>query len=35
MADIRDIDIRDVQVRDINVPSWMTNQPRIPSALLQ
>ena len=32
MADIRDIDIRDVQVRDINVPSWMTNQPRIPSA---
>jgi hypothetical protein len=32
MADIRDIDIRDVEVRDINVPSWMTNQPRIPSA---
>ena len=32
MPDIRDIDIRDVQVRDINVPSWMTNQPRIPSA---
>ena len=32
MADIRDVDIRDVQVRDINVPSWMTNQPRIPSA---
>ena len=32
MADIRDIDIKDVEVRDINVPSWMTNQPRIPSA---
>jgi hypothetical protein len=32
MADIRDIDIREVEVRDINVPSWMTNQPRIPSA---
>ena len=32
MADIRDIDIREVKVRDINVPSWMTNQPRIPSA---
>ena len=32
MSDIRDIDIRDVEVRDINVPSWMTNQPRIPSA---
>ena len=32
MADIRDIDIRKVEVRDINVPSWMTNQPRIPSA---
>ena len=32
MADIRDIDIRDVEVRDINVPSWMTNQPRLPSA---
>ena len=32
MPDIRDIDIRDVEVRDINVPSWMTNQPRIPSA---
>ena len=32
MADIRDINIRDVEVRDINVPSWMTNQPRIPSA---
>jgi|TARA_B100000927_G_scaffold257109_1_gene224812 hypothetical protein len=32
MAEIRDIDIREVEVRDINVPSWMTNQPRIPSA---
>ena len=32
MADIRDIDIRSVEVRDINVPSWMINQPRIPSA---
>jgi len=32
MSDIRDIDIREVEVRDINVPSWMTNQPRIPSA---
>ena len=32
MPEIRDIDIRDVEVRDINVPSWMTNQPRIPSA---
>ena len=32
MSDIRDINIRDVEVRDINVPSWMTNQPRIPSA---
>ena len=32
MADIHDIDIRKVEVRDINVPSWMTNQPRIPSA---
>ena len=32
MAEIRDIDIRDVEVRNINVPSWMTNQPRLPSA---
>ena len=32
MADIRDIDIKDVQVRDINIPSWMTNQPRLPGA---
>jgi hypothetical protein len=32
MAEIRDIDIREVEVRDINVPSWMTNQPRLPSA---
>ena len=31
MAEIRDIDIREVEVRDINVPSWMTNQPRLPS----
>ena len=30
MAEIRDI--RNVEVRDINVPSWMTNQPRLPSA---
>jgi len=29
---ISDVNIRDVEVRDINVPSWMTNQPRIPSA---
>ena len=29
---ISDINIRNVEVRDINVPSWMTNQPRIPSA---
>ena len=32
MADIRDVDIRDVEVRDIKIPSWMTNQPRLPSA---
>ena len=32
MPDIRDIDIRSVEVRDIRIPSWMTNQPRIPSA---
>ena len=32
MADIRDIDIRNVEVRDINIPSWMTNQPRLPGA---
>ena len=32
MADIRDIDIRNVQIRDINIPNWMTNQPRLPSA---
>ena len=31
MAEIRDIDIREVEVHDINVPSWMTNQPRLPS----
>ena len=32
MADIRDIGIRNVEVRDINIPSWMTNQPRLPGA---
>jgi len=32
MAEIRDIDIRNVEVRDIRIPSWMTNQPRLPSA---
>ena len=32
MPDIRDIDIRSVEVRDIRIPSWMTNQPRLPSA---
>ena len=32
MAEIRDIRIRNVEVRDINIPNWMTNQPRIPSA---
>ena len=32
MADIRDVDIRNVEVRDIRVPSWMTDQPRLPSA---
>jgi len=30
MAEIRDV--RNVEVRDIRIPSWMTNQPRIPSA---
>ena len=30
MAEIHDI--RNVEIRDINVPSWMTNQPRLPSA---
>ena len=30
MAEIRDI--RSVEVRDIRIPSWMTNQPRLPSA---
>lgn len=29
---IPDVNIRNVEVGDINVPSWMTNQPRIPSA---
>ena len=32
MPDIRDIDIRSIEVRDIRIPSWMTNQPRTPSA---
>tara|TARA_Y100000592_G_scaffold43652_1_gene69299 strand:+ start:836 stop:1600 length:765 start_codon:yes stop_codon:yes gene_type:complete len=32
MADIRDIDIKDVEIRNINIPNWMTNQPRLPSA---
>ena len=32
MADIRDIGIRNVEVRDIRIPSWMTDQPRLPSA---
>ena len=32
MADIRDIDIRNVEIRNINIPTWMTNQPRLPSA---
>ena len=32
MAEIRDIDIRNVEVRDIRIPSWMTNQPRLPGA---
>ena len=32
MADIRGIDIRNVEVRDVRIPSWMTNQPRLPSA---
>jgi len=30
--EIRDIDIRYVEVRDIRIPSWMTNQPHLPSA---
>ena len=32
MAEIRDIDIRNVEVRDVRIPSWMTNQPRLPGA---
>ena len=32
MTEIRDIDIRNVEVRDIRIPSWMTNQPRLPGA---
>ena len=30
MAEVRDI--RNVEVRDVRIPSWMTNQPRLPSA---
>ena len=29
---ISDVNIRDVEVRDVRIPSWMTNQPRIPGA---
>ena len=29
---IPDVNIRNVEVRDVRIPSWMTNQPRIPSA---
>ena len=32
MAQNRDIGVRNVEVRDIRIPSWMTNQPRLPSA---
>ena len=32
MAEIPDINIRNVEVRDIRIPSWMTNQPRLPGA---
>ena len=32
MAEIRDIGVRNVEVRDIRIPSWMTNQPRLPGA---
>ena len=32
MAEIRDINIKNVEVRDIRIPSWMTNQPRLPGA---
>ncbi len=32
MADIRDVNIRNVELREVRIPSWMTNQPRIPSA---
>ena len=32
LMEIRGIDIRSVEVRDIRIPSWMTNQPRLPSA---
>ena len=29
---IPDVNIRNVEVRDVRIPSWMTNQPRIPGA---
>ena len=29
---ISDVNIRNVEVRDVRIPSWMTSQPRIPSA---
>ena len=32
MAEIPDINIRNVEVRDVRIPSWMTNQPRLPGA---
>jgi len=32
MSEIRDVGIRNVEVRNINIPNWMTNQPRLPSA---
>ena len=32
MADIRDVNIRNVELREVRIPSWMTNQPRIPGA---
>jgi hypothetical protein len=32
MAEIPDINVRNVEVRDIRIPSWMTNQPRLPGA---
>ena len=32
MAEIPDINVRNVEVRDVRIPSWMTNQPRLPGA---